>query len=140
MLSPKAPHVAYWLTTGLTALLFAVPGAALLARQPHFASEMARLGYPGYFLTILGSLKLLGAFVVLAPDLKRLKEWAYAGMVFDVACAVLSRVGVGDSALTLLVPIAAGLMVLLSWALRPPSRTLGALPVMMPSTAHGAGA
>jgi|SRR5690348_5468213 len=119
----------YWVTTALTALLFAVPGTLLLARQPHFGSEMARLGYPPYLLAILGSLKILGVLVVLAPRLKRLKEWAYAGMALDVVGAVFSHAAVGDEPTKLIVPIAIGALVLASWALRPPTRTLaGAQP------------
>ena len=67
---------AYWTFTILAALLFAVPGAALLLRVPHFTADMARLGYPVYFLTILGIWKLLGVIAILAPGLPRLKEWA----------------------------------------------------------------
>jgi uncharacterized membrane protein YphA (DoxX/SURF4 family) len=109
--------------------LFAVPGAALLARNAHFASEMSRLGYPSYFLTILGVLKILGALAVLAPGLKRLKEWAYAGMMIDVVGAVLSRLAVGDPPAMLIVPLLVGALALLSWALRPATRTLSIMPV-----------
>jgi len=118
----------YWIATGLAALLFAVPGGALLARNPHFASEMARLGYPPYFLTILGVLKILGALVIVAPGLRRLKEWAYAGLMFDVLCAVLSRLVVGDPPTALIVPLLVGALALLSWALRPAARTLSVAP------------
>src|SRR5690348_14984349 len=114
----------YWIATGLAAGLFAVPGAALLARNAHFASEMARLGYPAYFLTILGVLKILGALVILLPGLKRLKEWAYAGLTFDVLGAVLSRLASGDSATMLILPLLIGALILISWALRPAARTL----------------
>jgi uncharacterized membrane protein YphA (DoxX/SURF4 family) len=115
---------AYWVTTALTALLFAVPGTLLLAKQPHFGAEMARLGYPPYLLAILGSLKILGALVVLAPRLKRLKEWAYAGMALDVVGAVFSHAAVGDEPTKLIVPVAIGAGALASWALRPPTRAL----------------
>jgi len=59
----------YWILTVLTALLFAVPGVALLLRVPHFVQDMAHLGYPSYFLTILGIWKALGAWVILAPGM-----------------------------------------------------------------------
>ena len=81
----------YWVTTALTALLFAVPGTLLLARQPHFGSEMARLGYPPYLLAILGSLKILGVLVVLAPRLKRLKECLRRHGIGCGGCGVLAR-------------------------------------------------
>ena len=57
----------YWLATGAVALLFAVPGSALLIGVPHFTVEMARLGYPSYFLVLFGLLKIIGALTILAP-------------------------------------------------------------------------
>jgi len=124
-----ARRLVYWIVTGLAALLFAVPGVLLLARNGHFVSEMSRLGYPSYFLTILGALKILGALVILVPGFKRLKEWAYAGLMFDVLGAVLSRLATGDPATMLIVPLLVGALALGSWALRPAARTLADAPV-----------
>jgi hypothetical protein len=114
--------IAYWLATILLAALFAAPGAALVAKVPHFADEMARLGYPGYFLTLLGAFKLAGAAVILAPRLPVLKEWAYAGMSFDVAGAIFSRLSIGDPPQALAMPAFIGVLLALSWALRPAGR------------------
>jgi hypothetical protein len=116
--------VAYWGSTVLSAGLFAVPGAALLVRAPHFVHDMAHLGYPDYLLPLLGMWKLLGATVILAPRLARLKEWAYAGMVFDATGAAVSRAVLGDGALMIVVPLCISAVVLASWALRPAARTL----------------
>ena len=118
----RAPSVAYWLPTILAAALFAVPGAALVAKVPHFADEMGRLGYPGYFLALLGAFKLAGAAVILAPGLPVLKEWAYAGMSFDIAGAIFSHLSVGDPPQTLAMPAFIGVLLILSWALRPAAR------------------
>lgn len=115
---------AYWIFTVLTALLFAVPGVALLLRVPHFTDDMAQLGYPVYFLTILGIWKLLGVITILSPRLPRLKEWAYAGMIFDVSSAVISRAVMGGDAIKILPPILVGAIVILSWRLRPAGRAL----------------
>jgi uncharacterized membrane protein YphA (DoxX/SURF4 family) len=109
----------YWVVTALTALLFAVPGVALLLRVPHFAEDMAHLGYPSYFLAILGTWKILGALVILVPGLPRLKEWAYAGMVFDATSAALSRAVMGDGVIKVIAPLLITTLVLLSWKLRP---------------------
>lgn len=116
----------YWTVTALTALLFAVPGAALVLRVPHFTQDMAHLGYPSYFLAILGTWKVLGAIVVLAPGLPRLKEWAYAGLVFDATGAALSRAAMGDGAVKIIAPLVITALVLLSWKLRPAGRVLTA--------------
>jgi hypothetical protein len=120
----KLQMVAYWGSTVLSAGLFAVPGAALLVRAPHFVHDMAHLGYPDYLLPLLGMWKLLGATVILAPRLARLKEWAYAGMVFDATGAAVSRAALGDGALTIVLPLLISCFVLASWALRPAARTL----------------
>ena len=117
-------HMVYWATTALTALLFAVSGALLLLKNPHFALEMQRLGYPDYFLVVLGGMKILGVVVILAPGLRRLKEWAYAGLIFDVIGAVCSRAAMGDGALALIPPLLIGALALVSWRLRPDSRRL----------------
>jgi uncharacterized membrane protein YphA (DoxX/SURF4 family) len=116
----------YWILTILTALLFAIPGAALLAQVPHFVGEMAHLGYPGYFLTILGVWKVLGAAAILVAGLPRVKEWAYAGMMFDATSAAASRAAVGDGAITVIGAIAIAALVAGSWALRPEERKLKA--------------
>jgi hypothetical protein len=120
----RAQTVAYRLTTIATALLFGVPGAALVINAPHFASETARLGYPSYFLSFFGVFKVLGAATIVAPGLPRLKEWAYAGLIFDAMCAALSRAAIGDPPLAVGAPGLIGAVALLSWALRPKDRTL----------------
>ena len=57
---------------------------------------MNHLGYPAYFASLLGAWKLLGAIVLTVPGLPRLKEWAYAGFVFDLTAAAFSHAAVGD--------------------------------------------
>jgi uncharacterized membrane protein YphA (DoxX/SURF4 family) len=116
--------IIYWFATAVVALLFAVPGASLVAHVPHFAEEMGRLGYPPYFLYFLGVGKVLGAVTILLPGLPRLKEWAYAGMLFDIIGAIVSHVAVGDAAANVVLPIVIACMLLASWGLRPVSRTL----------------
>ena len=114
----------YWFASAAAALLFAVPGSALLVKAAHFAAEMARLGYPNYFLFLFGLLKVVGAVTILVPGFPRLKEWAYAGMVFDVVFAAYSRAAVNDPLPQILFPLVIGTLVVVSWALRPASRKL----------------
>jgi uncharacterized membrane protein YphA (DoxX/SURF4 family) len=122
--SGRARQVFYWATTVLTALSFSVPGLGNVVRAPHIAQDMAHLGYPPYFLAILGIWKVLGAIAVVAPRLPRLKEWAYAGMIFDLTGAAASRAAVGDGAAMVAVPLVIAGVVLASWSLRPPARRL----------------
>ena len=120
-------RIGYWAATGLTALLFAAPGFALLLRNARFAEDMARLGYPPYFLPFLGAWKILGAVAILLPGTARVKEWAYAGMIFDISGAIVSRASSGDRGPELVLPLVIAALVALSWMLRPTDRRLAAI-------------
>lgn len=124
----KARTIGYWIATMLIALAFLSGGIANVLHAPEAVEGMVRLGYPPYFVTILGVWKILGAATVLAPGLPRLKEWAYAGMTFDLTGAVASHaiVRAADSWLGtaghISAPLVLAALVLVSWALRPESR------------------
>ncbi len=81
-----------------------------------------RRHYPRYLLLILGVWKVLGAAALLAPRLPRLKEWAYAGAVFNYTGAIASHLAVGDGAAAVAYPIVQRILVAASWVLRPPAR------------------
>jgi uncharacterized membrane protein YphA (DoxX/SURF4 family) len=76
----KARSIAYWITTVLVALPIGSGGIVQVLRLPQNAAGFAHLGYPVYFMVILGVWKVLGAIVILVPGLTRLKEWATASM------------------------------------------------------------
>jgi hypothetical protein len=118
--------IAYAVTTVIAGLAFAGSGLANLLHVTHVAADMGHLGYPSYFMTILGTWKLLGALAIAAPGLARAKEWAYAGMIFDVTGAAASRAAASDGALMVLIPLVIGIIVAASWATRPRSRRLPA--------------
>jgi hypothetical protein len=84
---------------------------------------MARLDYPAYFVGLFGAVKIPGAAEILAP---RLKEWAYAGMLYDASRAAFSRADVGDGPVLIGLPILIGVPILISWRLRLDSRKLSA--------------
>jgi hypothetical protein len=81
----------YWATTAVVVSECAVGGAMDLLRMPPFYHELVQLGYPSYLATILGTAKVLAAVVLLAPELPRLKEWAYAGVVINMVGAAASN-------------------------------------------------
>jgi len=116
--------IAYWVATGLTAFVFLSGGAGELARPASLMRGMTHLGYPAYFVTILGVWKDLGGVTVLAPRLPRLKEWAYAGMFFDLTGATASHASVGDPVAKIVTPLIILGTVIASWALRPENRKL----------------
>ena len=116
--------VAYWLVTGLVVSELLVGGAWDIARLPLVATLVQHLGYPGYFLVLLGTWKILGAAAILVPGRPLLKEWAYAGTVFVYSGAIISHLAAGYARgeIAILAPLL--VLSVLSWALRPASRTL----------------
>jgi hypothetical protein len=116
--------IAYWVVTVPVCLAFALSGLANLAHVSHVARDMAHLGYPAYVSNILGAWKVLGALIIAVPGFRRAKEWAYAGMIFDLTGAAISRSVVGDGAAGVLPPLVVAALAVASWALRSENRTL----------------
>jgi uncharacterized membrane protein YphA (DoxX/SURF4 family) len=119
-------NVAFWTTTILGPASFVIGGVLNLSQSEQVAATMHHLGYPLYFASILGFWKLAGAIAIVVPGFPRLKEWAYAGFFFNLTAAAASRAALGDSAADVIAPLVYLVLVLASWALRPPSRTLAA--------------
>ena len=90
-------------------------------RLEPFLSVIRHLGYPDYFMTILGISYVLAGLTLLAPGVPRLKEWAYAGLVFNYTGAALSHLAARDGLETLIGPIIFGILAVASWSLRSPS-------------------
>lgn len=90
----KNLNVYYWATTGLV-LFFLVPGSIMnIMQTSDWVDVFNQLGYPTYLLPFLGVAKLSGCVVLLLPKYNRLKEWAYAGIFFDLVGAVYSNLTV----------------------------------------------
>lgn len=112
--------LAFWSVTILVCVAFLGSGVANLLHITRVARDMSHLGYPPYFSTILGVWKVLGAIVVAVPaGVQRPKEWAYAGMIFDLTGAAASRIILGDGASGAAPPLILAMLVVCSWALRP---------------------
>jgi hypothetical protein len=120
----RAKTVAYWVTTGL--LVFCMTGGIfeMLGVKTTMAGIM-RLGYPAYIIPALGLGKILATLAILWPGLPRLKEWAYAGIFFNMLGAFVSHIANEDAAWSIVVTATIAGMTLASWALRPRSRKLG---------------
>jgi hypothetical protein len=92
----KTTKVLYWTFTGLFAFMMggsAIPD--LLMAPEAVAGIHGEFGYPVYFVPFLGVAKLLGVVAILTPGFPRLKEWAYAGLTFDLIGATYSLISVG---------------------------------------------
>jgi hypothetical protein len=121
----RATKILYWASTGLLSAALLMGGLSQLLHAPNVTTTMAHLGYPAYFSTIIGTWKTLGALALLAPALPRLKEWAYAGIAFNLSGAALSHLAVGDGAGPVIPPLFLLGLAAASWALRPARRKLG---------------
>ena len=126
--NPKGRIIAYWIMTILVALPIGSGGVAQIAQyvaNPH--GVVPELGYPMYFFAILGFWKVLGAIAILVPRFPLLKEWAYAGIFFDLTGAAASCAwvgGYGAYAFHVIAPLLICGFTVASWALRPESRKI----------------
>jgi DoxX-like family len=120
----KAKTIGYWVTTGV--LVFCMTGGIfeLLGVKTTLEGIM-RLGYPSYIIPALGLGKVLAILAILWPGVPRLKEWAYAGIFFNMMGALVSHVARNDAAWIIVVSVAIAAITLASWALRPQNRRLG---------------
>jgi hypothetical protein len=97
----------YWILTGVMAAFMLTGSIPDLLRTPQAVEIFGHLGYPAYLLPFLGTAKILGLTAVLIPGFGRLKEWAYAGLIFDVTGAFYSHLSVGDPASAWVFPVIA---------------------------------
>ena len=91
----------YWTTTAVLAAECLVGGVMGASRLQPFKDVLTHLGYPPYFMTILGACYVLAGLVLLAPRLPLIKEWAYAGLIFIYTGATASHIWVSFSARSL---------------------------------------
>lgn len=93
----KRTKILYWVFTGLLAALMLLSGIPDVLVVPDAITIVkTHLGYPQYIIPFLGVAKVLAAIVIIIPGFPRLKEWAYAGIVFDLGGALYSAIAVGD--------------------------------------------
>ncbi len=118
----KRNKIIYWIATIWLSLGMVSTGIVQIIKLKEEADLVARLGYPLYFLTILGVWKLLGVIAVLIPKFPVLKEWAYAGFFFAMSGAIVSHAAVGDGVKDYFGPTLLLLLTLVSWYYRPADR------------------
>jgi len=90
----KTTNVIYWISTVLFAALMIFSAVGGLQPTPQAIQLIHdQLGYPVYFIRFTSIAKLFGSIAILVPGLGRsVKEWAYAGLFFDLAAAIYSGI------------------------------------------------
>ncbi|MEP7217374.1 MAG: DoxX family protein [Bacteroidota bacterium] len=118
----KRNKIIYWVFTIWLALGMLSTGTVQLLKVQSEVDAIAHLGYPIYFLTILGIWKVLGVVAVLIPRFPLVKEWAYAGFFFAMSGATLSRIASGNSVSTTFPSLLLLILTVVSWYFRPADR------------------
>lgn len=129
----KRNKIIYWISTLWLASGMLATGTLQLSKAkaegalaPPGVYGITHLGYPIYFLTILGVWKILGVVAVLIPKFPLLKEWAYAGFFFAMTGAAFSHIAVGDPTMALVPSLLLLILAVVSWYFRPADRKIPA--------------
>ncbi|HEV8285958.1 MAG TPA: DoxX family protein [Chitinophagaceae bacterium] len=123
----KAGKIIYWIATIWLSLGMLSTGTVQLLKAkegPGGVDSMTHLGYPIYFLTILGIGKILGAIAVLIPKNPLIKEWAYAGFFFIMSGAIFSHVAISDNVNEIFPALLLLILTVVSWYFRPADRRI----------------
>jgi hypothetical protein len=127
----KRNRIIYWISTLWLASGMLATGTLQLSKlkapeavAPPGVEGIIHLGYPVYFLTILGVWKILGVVAVLIPKFPLLKEWAYAGFFFAMSGAAFSHIAVGDPIKELVPSLLLLTLSVVSWYFTPVDRKI----------------
>ena len=104
----KKTTTLYWITTALFAGFMTFSAIPDVFSTTEAVAFVTGLGYPDYFVPFIGIAKLLGVIAILIPGFPLLKEWAYAGLFFDLFGATYSLIaknGFHVSMLFMLLPL-----------------------------------
>jgi hypothetical protein len=120
----KTKRIWYWIITILLSFCIFSGGLAQTLQLKQTIDGFKPLGYPTYFISIIGVWKMLGIIAILAPGFKLLKEWAYAGIFFTMTGAVISHIASNDIHAQIIAPAVLAVFTVLSWYLRPADRKI----------------
>ncbi|MEO6330341.1 MAG: DoxX family protein [Ginsengibacter sp.] len=104
----KKTKIFYWVVTILFAGFMIFTAIPDILMAPDAVTFMHQLGYPKYFIPFIGVAKVLGCIAILIPGFPRVKEWAYAGLFFDLVGAtysVTSTFGIQPSIIFMVLPL-----------------------------------
>lgn len=125
----KRDKIIYWIATLWLALGMVATGMVQLLRVPADGAVappgvygIKYLGYPVYFLTIIGVWKILGVIALLVPKFPMVKEWAYAGFFFIMSGAIFSHIAMSDPIGEIFPSLLLLVLTIVSWYMRPSDR------------------
>jgi uncharacterized membrane protein YphA (DoxX/SURF4 family) len=107
----KKTKTIFWIVTIVFAVFMAFTAVPDVMLVPDAVKFMTHLGYPNYFTVFIGVAKILGCIAIVIPGYFRVKEWAYAGLFFDLMGAIYSIIctaGVDASLLFMVLPVIIG--------------------------------
>ncbi|WP_259071219.1 DoxX family protein [Mucilaginibacter sp. X4EP1] len=122
----KRKLIWYWIITIILSFCIFSGGFAQALQVKGVVQGFKPLGYPNYFISIIGIWKVLGIIAILIPKFKLLKEWAYAGIFFTMTGAVISHIASNDVSVQIIAPFVLAIFTVLSWYLRPTDRKITA--------------
>ena len=114
----------YWIITVMLSFFIFSGGLAQALQVEGVLKGFKPLGYPTYFISIIGIWKMLGVIAILIPGFKLLKEWAYAGIFFVMTGAVISHIASNNISAQIIAPFVLAVFAVLSWYLRPADRKI----------------
>lgn len=109
----KNTKIIYWTSTILFAAFMVFSSIPDLSLEEEAVKFIEHLGYPIYFIVFIGIAKILGSIAILIPGFPRIKEWAYAGLFFDLIAALYSIIAIEGVTIQLsfmLLPIVLGIL------------------------------
>ena len=121
----KRNKIIYWISTALLSFGMLASGLQQILHAKEMVDLVVPLGYPLYFLYIIGTWKILGVITILIPGFKLAKEWAYAGFFFVMTGALVSHLASGDTGIKAIIgPFMQTVFIILSWYFRPVNKKI----------------
>src|SRR6478609_11114337 len=101
----KKNDIGFWVCTGLLIPALGYGSIMEIMRNPDSIKIITSLGYPSYLSPFLGVARILALITFVTPKFPRLKEWAYAGLVFDIIGAIYSQIAIGNPLTYIIFPM-----------------------------------
>lgn len=120
----KRKQLWYWIITIILSFCIFSGGMAQAMQVEGVVQGFKPLGYPTYFISVIGVWKMLGIIAILIPNFRLLKEWAYAGIFFVMSGAVISHIASNHISIQIIAPFILAIFTILSWYLRPADRKI----------------